>query len=194
MKVTNTEKRAKENPGAVLGEHLALGSSNAIEASEARGQRELVASSVLPRQFNWCTREEFEALGFVFGEDVADDPLFRNATLPDGWRREGSDHAMWSYLLDQHGRRRVGVFYKAAFYDRKAHMSFMPRFASEERDGHWIVIDNALGTVAHDGGVKSDGYPDDAYSSCSAFIDARRKIDGHDQWPAPVGQRTESAP
>ena len=44
------------------------------------------------------------------------------ATLPPGWSRQGSDHAMWAHLLDEHGRQRVGIFYKAAFYDRSAHM------------------------------------------------------------------------
>ena len=29
---------------------------------------------------------------------------------------------MWSYLTDQHGRQRVAIFYKAAFYDRRAFM------------------------------------------------------------------------
>jgi hypothetical protein len=31
---------------------------------------------------------------------------------------------MWSQLVDAEGVPRVAIFYKAAFYDRKAHMSF----------------------------------------------------------------------
>jgi predicted metal-dependent phosphotriesterase family hydrolase len=36
---------------------------------------------------------------------------------------------MWSDLLDEQGRKRAGVFYKAAFYDRSAHLSMNSRFS-----------------------------------------------------------------
>lgn len=49
--------------------------------------------------------------------------MFCPATLPPGWTRKGSEHALWSHLLDEHGRRRAAIFYKAAFYDRSARMS-----------------------------------------------------------------------
>lgn len=94
-----------------------------IPNMEAQGQRELLASTTLPSEILHSTQADFEALGFVFREVVKGDPLFREVTLPEGWVREGSDHAMWSYLCDERGLRRVAVFYKAAFYDRKAHMS-----------------------------------------------------------------------
>jgi hypothetical protein len=68
------------------------------------------------------TVEEFEALGFKLGDPDPQDSLFRPVTLPEGWRREASDHAMWSNIVDPNGRKRVAIFYKAAFYDRKAHM------------------------------------------------------------------------
>ncbi len=91
-----------------------------ITDMEADGQRQLVNSDLLPTDVR--NHPAFEALGFVFGDVVADDPLFRHATLPAGWKREGSDHAMWSYLVDETGSRRVAIFYKAAFYDRRAFM------------------------------------------------------------------------
>jgi hypothetical protein len=96
--------------------------SNAILRQEAEGQRQLVTSDKLPTDMGG-QQAEFEAAGFTFGDVVEGDGLFRRATLPAGWSRQPSDHSMWSYLVDQHGRRRVGVFYKAAFYDRSAHMS-----------------------------------------------------------------------
>ncbi len=89
-----------------------------IVASEAAGQRQLVASAVMPTQTG--DRAPYEALGFTFGEPVDGDPLFTHCTLPEGWTKQGSDHNMWSYVIDQYGRRRVAVFYKAAFYDRDA--------------------------------------------------------------------------
>ena len=91
-----------------------------ILAQEARGQAEMVASDVLPTDIS-CGREALEALGFTFGEPVPGDPLFTAVTLPQGWSRRGSNHDMWSYIVDDLGRNRVAVFYKAAFYDRRAY-------------------------------------------------------------------------
>ena len=121
MSVTNTSTDTTSIALAAM-----LGASGIIEAQEAQGQRELVKSSLLPAEFRH--RAAFERLGFTFGEPVAGDSLFVNATLPPGWTRQGSDHAMWSYLLDDKGRRRVSVFYKAAFYDRSAHMGLSRRY------------------------------------------------------------------
>jgi len=105
---------------------LGGGSGSAyIEGMEAAGQRQLVNSTTLPTDLGYgdTTIADYEALGFKFGDVVAGDPMFQEATLPEGWERQGSDHAMWSYIVDERGIERVGIFYKAAFYDRSAHMS-----------------------------------------------------------------------
>lgn len=102
-------------------ESLVTGSERAIYAQEAAGQRELVNSEVLPSDLRG-PQADWEALGFVFGDPVPNDPLFRKVTLPKGWSRRGTEHSMWSEIVDERGIARVGVFYKAAFYDRKADM------------------------------------------------------------------------
>lgn len=103
--------------------HSGLDPSEAIYAQERRGQQQLVHSDVLPTNYGLQgKREDFEALGFRFGDPVPDDPLFQEVMLPDGWRREPTEHAMWSKIVDERGLERVAVFYKAASYDRKAHM------------------------------------------------------------------------
>lgn len=94
-----------------------------IEGQERAGQRQLVSSQMLPTRTLHSTREQFEAVGVVFGEPDPADPMFQPATLPAGWSKRGSDHDMWSYVVDEHGRERIAVFYKAAWYDRSAHMS-----------------------------------------------------------------------
>lgn len=99
---------------------MSEGQTGYIEGMESAGQEQLLASCDLPTRGS--NDPEFLKLGFTFGEPHPHDPMFRPATLPEGWRRDGSDHAMWSYIVDQLGRRRVGIFYKAAFYDRSAHM------------------------------------------------------------------------
>lgn len=96
-----------------------------IEEMEAQGQRQLVHSDRLPVKLNFSKEEDFLAAGFTFGAPDPQDPLFRPATLPEGWKREGTDHSMWSQIVDHKGRQRVRIFYKAAFYDRDAFMSLI---------------------------------------------------------------------
>jgi hypothetical protein len=96
------------------------GSASAIERMEADGQRQLLESCDLPTEGS--DDPEFLRLGFTFGEPHKADPLFRPATLPKGWKRAGTDHSMHTNIVDELGRERVGVFYKAAFYDRRADM------------------------------------------------------------------------
>jgi hypothetical protein len=95
--------------------------SDSIVRMEKRGQAQLVNSDRLPTDTRGKD-DAFRALGFTFGDADSGDEMFRPATLPSGWKREGSDHAMWSYIVDERGIRRVAIFYKAAFYDRSAHM------------------------------------------------------------------------
>jgi hypothetical protein len=98
-------------------EAMVFGTEQAILRSEAEGQRQLVASDVLPTAAPW---DELIALGFTRGAEVAGDPMFTHCTLPTGWRKQGTDHSMHSVVLDERGIERVSVFYKAAFYDRRA--------------------------------------------------------------------------
>ena len=91
-----------------------------IEAMESEGQQELVKDDTLPSTMNAECRTALEKAGVVFKEAVADDPLFLHAVLPKGWRKVGTDHDMWSRLVDDQGNIRARIFYKAAFYDRKA--------------------------------------------------------------------------
>lgn len=95
-----------------------------ITGMEAAGQAQLVNSDRLPTEWPFGRNhdDELRALGFTLGDPDPADPLFRPATLPPGWQREGSDHAMWSYVVDDRRLRRVAIFYKAAFYDRRAHL------------------------------------------------------------------------
>lgn len=129
--VENTSESVRTNPAASL--HMAF--PGGIEASEARGQVQLVESDVLPSEIRdprgtpkGAGRSILEAWGFVFGDLVEGDPLFVAVTLPDGWKKERTDHSMWSHVVDERGRRRCQVFYKAAFYDRKAALHVSARY------------------------------------------------------------------
>ncbi len=89
-----------------------------IEAQEARGQQQFVNTSTLPIEVRNGT---YEAHGITVGEPV--DDLFVSVTLPDGWKKVPTSHSMWSDLIDEQGRVRASIFYKAAFYDRSAFAS-----------------------------------------------------------------------
>lgn len=119
------ENTAQRDPMLHLLGTMSDGNDRYIEGMEAAGQRQLVNSDRLPTQLSGGTEDQFIAVGFTFGDPDPRDPLFRPATLPAGWTRQGTDHALHSNILDEHGRRRVGVFYKAASYDRRADMSLI---------------------------------------------------------------------
>jgi len=103
-----------------------------IEAQEKRGQLKQAAMQTLPRQMG-SHRQAFEKLGFKFGKNV--DELFIEATFPKGWKKQPTDHDMWSDILDDKGRKRGAIFYKAAFYDQKAQAHLDPRFSVREDYG-----------------------------------------------------------
>lgn len=126
-KITNTTIGAPPGIAAML---MPPGS---IEASEARGAAEMVESDVLPVNLMGA-KADFEALGFKFGAVIEGDEIFQSCTLPAGWKRERGDHSMWTYIVDSEGRRRVAVFYKAAFYDRNAHASLEWRYGVDVVD------------------------------------------------------------
>jgi hypothetical protein len=107
--------------------------SAAIEAQEARGQAELAAAATtgnaqLPTRSPW---DELEKAGVKRLGPVDGDDLFQRAELPAGWSIKRTDHSMWSHLLDDKGRKRASIFYKAAFYDRRATLSLDTRFKIE---------------------------------------------------------------
>lgn len=102
---------------------------NAIVAQEAEGQHELVNSDVLPTEISADGRITLERAGVKFGELVPGDPIFQHVELPQGWKKQPTDHSMWSDLVDEKGRKRGAIFYKAAFYDRLASMSTVSRFS-----------------------------------------------------------------
>ena len=100
---------------------MIMGASDYIYAQEKQGQAEVVRRKLFPLEIHGATREELEAIGFVFGEPV--DELFQECTLPEGWTIRPTDHSMWSHIVDENGEVRGSIFYKAAFYDRSAFAS-----------------------------------------------------------------------
>jgi hypothetical protein len=91
-----------------------------IEQQEKEGQTSLTTNSKLPQEMDDRTRELLESKGVVFGDAV--DGIFLSCALPVGWKIVPTDHSMWSHLIDENDNRVAVIFYKAAFYDRRAFM------------------------------------------------------------------------
>jgi hypothetical protein len=129
---------------------VAAATPGGIEAQEAAGQRALAEAKTvrLPKEVNsrpmgepdrdgkTSNKKKYEAAGIKVIGDY--DDLFFDVELPAGWKVVPTEHSMWSNLVDEKGRKRAGLFYKAAFYDRKADLSFNTRFAArcEPEDGY----------------------------------------------------------
>jgi hypothetical protein len=123
---------------------IAATTPEGIERQEAAGQSAMAkAADRLPLEINYphglTHAQVAEALGIQFGKTV--DRVFIEATLPDGWKIVPTSHAMWSDLVDDKGRKRAAIFFKAAFYDYNAHISFECRY----------VIDGYVDDVGVDG-------------------------------------------
>lgn len=101
-----------------------------IEAQEAAGQRKLVSTfRQLPKDMGPDGLQIAEALGFKLGVEV--DELFISVRAPEGWSMDATGHSMHSNILDAEGRQRGSVFYKAAFYDRRADGNWLTRYFTE---------------------------------------------------------------
>ena len=139
-----------------LGNFIAASTPGGIEAQEKMGQQILVKSEMLPIKCR-PEREVFESLGIVFGKEV--DELFVEAQLPEGWSKQETDHSMHSDVLDEQGRKRIGIFYKAAFYDRRADMYLTRRYSYQKKylldydDPDYYTSGSYGAVVDHDGTV-----------------------------------------
>lgn len=129
--VVNTTKLYNEFPalgllGMMDARSRGKDPSSFIEDMEREGAEQLAASSKLPTKGS--DAPEWKEMGVIFGEVDPKDPLFREVRLPEGWRVMRTNHSMWNELRDGLGRVRAKMFYKAAFYDRSAHVHLNQRY------------------------------------------------------------------
>lgn len=150
-----------------------------IEAQERAGQATFVSSTTLPKDMEFTSPlESLKQMGITLGAEV--DDLFVEAQLPDGWQKRATDHATWSELLDEKGRKRASIFYKAAFYDRSAHMGLCLRYvmdcyAPHDADGGYATVIKDGGTIIHVVGVRKDRdyrLGEEHYNQAVAWLDS----------------------
>lgn len=115
MGIINTTEKENQR------EWLLGGNPGAIKNQETRGQQQLCNSIQLPKD---GLAENAEKFGIKILGESKNDPLFMDVELPAGWTKKATDHSMWSDLVDENGNKKASIFYKAAFYDRSAFISF----------------------------------------------------------------------
>ncbi len=178
-KTTNTEN----NP---MLQWLMGGNPNAIEAQEAEGQKELINSLQLPLKCNSPrginAAEQYHKMGIKTFTGSKGDDLFLGVKLPDGWKKEATDHSMWNNLLDDKGRVRATFFYKAAFYDRDAFVNFNHRYikttefvdvkCTNNYDKFYCVKDQATGEIIFKTEVTKEYSDSNLESQCIDFLKA----------------------
>jgi hypothetical protein len=182
--ITNTTEEIASGDGAMamVLSLLSGDQEQAILGQERQGQAELVGSTVLPTDIQGDGRRALEVAGVVFGKRVAGDPMFTEATLPEGWRKVATSHDMWSDLLDDLGRVRARIFYKASWHDRSSHMSVEARYGVrteyEKRSGECAWHENGTRAVVLDGGHPGS----DTRLFATAWQYPKK---GNDRWHAP---------
>ncbi|MEK7655236.1 MAG: hypothetical protein AAB386_00955 [Patescibacteria group bacterium] len=185
-------KRAPINTGmdtlashvGLLADAFVLGQGGAILQQEAQGQRSFVASETLPTDMTAKDKAGLEKAGVRFGAKVEGDDLFQYVELPAGWKKVPTDHSMHSNLLDDKGRERAGITYKAAFYDRYARLDVSCRFSyclNYDRENENVTVAHVTdsGKVIHttepikyESEKRHDSY-DAAYEQARAWLDER---------------------
>ena len=115
-----------ERRAAAAFRRAARGEKITAESIEAEGMAEAIQETLLPKDMD-PERSEWEALGFEFTE-IPNDELMYRAKLPKGWRMVSTNHPMSTDMIDELGRRRGAMFYKASIYDRKASMYLCRRY------------------------------------------------------------------
>ncbi len=186
--------------GALSGEKPA----DLIMASERAGQAALCSGGdvvELPTDISGEDRLILLAFGVTFLGAIKGDPLFQRARLPDGWKIAPTDHSMWSNLLDSRGAKRAAIFYKAAFYDRSAHLRVEPRFVVKAQYPCPPIGQPRTATItdAETGEIlftASEIVPDPTYKSnpdalCRRWLDENRPDHIVNRgWTLPAAQRT----
>lgn len=96
---------------------MAAATPGGIERQEKRGQMAQTQLQTLPRSdMDGPMLAALAKLGFkLIGER---DALFNNWDFPAGWKKVPTSHSMYSDLVDDKGRVRGSIGYKAVFYDQ----------------------------------------------------------------------------
>lgn len=158
---------------------------NAILEQEAKGQQEFTESLQLPRICNHPrginATEQYHKMGIQTLTTSKGDNLFIGVKLPKGWLKKATDHSMWNELIDDKGRVRATIFYKASYYDRDAFINFEYRYISthefvEKKEGDkfhpkfYCVKDNSTKEILFKTEISHDYHDEALQKLCTDFL------------------------
>jgi hypothetical protein len=149
-------------------------------------ERSFAGGNTLPIQssnYGFDGKEILEKAGVKFAGIVPGKPLFQYVELPGGWKIVDTERPMWRFLLDEKGRKRAEIYFKAALADVGTHFRVVPRFsASCDRS---LLEEKGIATgVVYDGGkeiyrtapIEQDMSVADAYGSLSDMAETEAEI------------------
>jgi hypothetical protein len=138
MRLKNEKEKPTMNPACIaalakgdIANALVAATPGGIEAQEASEQARAVRNSLIPNTVGFPgnkkvdSRPLLEALGFSI---KGTDELFHAVVLPPGWEIVPTGHSMWSNI-NFNGVTVMTMFYKGAFYDRRADLNIHEKFA-----------------------------------------------------------------
>jgi len=123
---------------AGLSNLLVAATPGGIEAQEQSAQIAQTFAEELPRKIQRSRTDPSEPYRHLTDKQYLDkagikllgpaqDQLFNRVELPKGWRKSPTVHSMWTDLLDARDGKRANIFFKGAFYDYDASISFNRR-------------------------------------------------------------------
>lgn len=171
---------------ALLFQALAMGGATAndiITTGEKMAQTELVSSASIPVKGNsyGSGDTEWDVLT-KWGVKVLkpEDKWMWICELPPGWKKERTDHSMWSNLVDNQGRVRATMFYKSTFgFTEDAFVSTSTRFSTCYERDDWDDEKAPYIPVIKDGGKivwRGTGFTGETHDAMKARYAKCREI------------------
>lgn len=98
---------------------MAASSPGGIEAQERMGQKDVCRKTMIPKEMI-PNRRAYEDMGIHIRNDAND--IFFSADYPKDWTIKPTNNPYYSLIIDNTGKERAQIFYKAAFYDKSAYI------------------------------------------------------------------------
>jgi hypothetical protein len=155
------KRKQQTDPWGFLLKALELKNAQLAMTNQVKlGQEQMVQQKTLPVQMQPESAKQWLAkCGVKFLGQVENDELFQSVELPPGWKKIASGHPWLSMLVDDQGRERARIFYKAEYYDRNASLSIQPRYGVLEDLNHEVPkgSDSIAATVMDGSSVLGTG-------------------------------------
>jgi hypothetical protein len=158
---------------------VASDDASACDHQSHSAQRLLVSSDLVPMQIGGAQLWELEQMGFVFGAQTH--RLFMHAQFPEGWKKVATDHPLHTDVVDEMGRRRAGIFYRADLCNQRADMTMFARYQIDafaratDGVGYDVAVTDCGSTVERFG-TWSDGAKAGSREQTQSAQRAREKL------------------